>query len=110
MPTVSHYTVEIQAGNEDATIWHALRPAENLSTTGTAETAASDAFDNQTTAGDDDEYNPLLDDGLPSWRIVVWDGADADTGSTPAYILDDQTYRDQMLDAVERWEDARVDN
>lgn len=92
---VTAYTVEIQAGNEDGTIWQAMHPAETVTDNGSAEQVALDVYSNQN----------LLDGG--PWRIAVWNGADADTGLDPAYTLDDQQVRDQSQDAVERWEDAR---
>lgn len=91
------YTVEIQAGNDDGTIWQAMHPAENINDNGSAEQVALDVFGNQN----------LLDDSDGPWRIAVWNGSDADTGLKPAYTLDDQQVRDQQQDAVERWEDAR---
>lgn len=95
------YTVEIQAGNEEGTIWQAMRRAEEASCTGTAEDVALETLSNQ---------NVLeLDDNSP-WRIAVWNGHDADTGREPDYMLDDQQWRDANADAVERWEDARVND
>jgi len=75
------YTVKIEASNEDGTIWQALEPAENIETTQwgptwTAEDVARATADNQTVAEGD------------RWRVLVWEGADADEDSEPAYVLD----------------------
>lgn len=61
------YTIEIQAGNEDGTIWQALHPAENTEGD-SAETVAVDVALHQTIAEGE------------SWRVCVWEGFDADTG------------------------------
>jgi hypothetical protein len=68
------YTVEIQAGNEDGTIWQALAPAENVEAIGdeSAEDVAVWTAKNQTVA----------DGG--NWRVMVWDGADAETDDRTA--------------------------
>jgi hypothetical protein len=66
------YTVEIDASNTSGTIWQALAPAENVTDSGTAEDVARWTAANQTLA-----------DGT-GWRVRVWEGADADTGTRPA--------------------------
>ena len=94
------YTVEIQAGNEDGTIWQAMHPAENVADTGTAKQVALDVLANQNVLA--------LDDNSP-WRIAVWNGADADTGGEPDYALDDVAFHDGQADALDAWEAGRVD-
>lgn len=69
MPT---FTVEIQASNDDFTIWQALHPAENVDSDGTPADVAADVARNQNVA---EGHN---------WRVRVWDGADADTTTEPA--------------------------
>lgn len=70
------YTVQIQAGNSDQVIWQGLHAAENVEAdeTTTAEMIAEDAASIQNIA-----------EGS-NWRVCVWTGADADTGTEPAYI------------------------
>jgi hypothetical protein len=90
------YTVEIQAGRADGTIWQALHPAENVTDTGSAEMVAYDTLANQNV--------PALDDAGP-WRVVVWRGVDADISTEPAYILDDQQFHDAVADQLDRTAD-----
>lgn len=97
---MSNYTVEIQAGNAEGTIWQAMAPAETVNDNGSAEQVALDMLTNQ---------NVLDLDNNGPWRIAVWIGADADTGTEPTYVLDDQQFHDAQADALDRWEDARVD-
>lgn len=76
------YTVQIQAGAQKMigpfvgdTIWQAVHPAEIVSADD-SETAAQIAnwvADNWAIDGD-------------LWRVCVWDGADADTGTEPAAV------------------------
>lgn len=70
---MAQYTVKIEASNEDGTIWQAVHPAETVEAA-SARTAARDTAINQT----------IVDGG--KWRVVVWEGADADEGSAPALI------------------------
>jgi len=74
---MSEYTVEIQAGDERGDVWQALHPAETVTALEgeSAEQIAAFAATNQTVA----------DGG--NWRVCVWEGADADTGSEPVHIL-----------------------
>lgn len=67
---MSEYTVVVEAGNADGTIWQSLAPAETA-TGETAEAVSEWAATNQT----------LADGG--HWRVRVWDGPDADTASEP---------------------------
>jgi hypothetical protein len=74
---MSDYIVEIQASNSDGTIWQALAPAETVTTDdASAEEVAREVAGNQN----------IAEGG--NWRVCVWDGADADTGTEPAYALD----------------------
>lgn len=72
------YTVVVEASNEDGTIWQALEPAENIDTAAwgdkpwTAEEVAAVTASDQNIA-----------DG-ENWRVRVWEGQDADTGTEPA--------------------------
>lgn len=80
------FTVEIQASNADGSIWQALYPAKTINTVSwgdawTAEDVAKWTADNQTVAE-------------KPYRIPVWEGGAADTGTEPAYIL----YRDEDED------------
>jgi hypothetical protein len=65
------YTVEIQASDADQSIWQALHPAETVEAD-SAEDAAQMTAQNQNIADGD------------RWRVLAWDGADADTGTKPA--------------------------
>lgn len=67
------FTVEIQAGSDETGIWQALAPAETAEGD-TAQEVAEWTAQNQNVA---EGYD---------WRIVVWDGQDADTGGEPAHI------------------------
>lgn len=69
------YTVEIQASNADGTIWQALAPAETVD-------GADSAGDAAMMVG----FNQNITEGS-NWRIAVWDGADADTGTTPVLVV-----------------------
>lgn len=71
--TVSTYTVQVEASNADRSIWQALAPAENVTALNgeTARDIAEMVASNQNIADGD------------NWRVRVWDGADADTSSTP---------------------------
>src|SRR4051794_10065865 len=93
------YTVEIQAGNADGTVWQAMQPAGNVTDIGSPEQVAYDAIANE-------DIN-VLDDNGP-WRVCVWTGFDADTSADPAYIIDDQQFHDQQADMLDAWEAARV--
>jgi len=92
---MSGFTVEIQAGNADGTIWQAMAPAENIDRVETASDVAFDVLHNQ---------NVLDEDGVGHWRIVVWIGTDADTSCSPDYTLDDEEYRDAVAEALTRAE------
>lgn len=77
------YTVEIQASNDQREVWQALMPAETVDLAdygpgATAETIARDTATNQNVADGD------------HWRIVVWEGDDADTADEPAYVLNSE--------------------
>lgn len=97
---VGGYTVQIQAGGDDDTIWQAMHPAENVTDPGPADQVALDVIANQ---------NVLeLDDAGP-WRVAVWVGADADTSTEPVYTLDSQEFHDRRADALDRAEDDRQD-
>ncbi|WP_018214728.1 hypothetical protein [Salinispora vitiensis] len=65
------YTIEIQASNHDGGIWQALAPSENVESDDTAAEVAAEVAAHQTIA-----------DGS-NWRVRVWRGSDADTGSEP---------------------------
>lgn len=98
---MAYFTVQIQAGNEDGTIWQAIEPAETVHDDGPADQLALDVIANQNVLD-------LTADGGP-WRIAIWAGHDADTSTTPTYTLDDQKFRDSQADTLDRWEDARAD-
>lgn len=90
--TDQEWTVQIEAST-DGQIWQALHPAET--TTGAAaEQVATDVAANQTVA----------DGGL--WRVRVWTGRDADTGTEPAA---EWRSDDEPTEAVV-WTLARGDN
>lgn len=65
------FTVEIQASNSDQSVWQALHPAENTEGD-SAETVAVDVARHQNIAEGD------------NWRVCVWNGTDADTGTRAA--------------------------
>lgn len=69
---MEQYTVVVEASNADGTIWQALAPAETAEGD-TTESVAQWTATNQTVADGD------------NWRVLVWDGADADTNAKPAY-------------------------
>jgi prevent-host-death family protein len=73
-PTV--YTVEIQASNAEGTIWQALAPAETVESTDSADQVAADVAQNQNIAEGD------------NWRVVVWEGDNADTGVDPVAVYE----------------------
>lgn len=83
------YTVEIQAGNDEGTVWQAMEPAETVEESCDAEDVAHIAAGNQ---------NVIDPDGGP-WRIVVWSGDTTD--SEPAHILDGQAWLDEQADIAE---------
>lgn len=89
------YTVQIQASNSDQTIWQALHPAENVEAdeTTTLDLIAEDVADDQNIAEGGD------------WRVCVWAGADADTGTEPDYIYD-ATADDKILGRIADAADA----
>lgn len=66
------FTVQIEASNADGTIWQALAPAETVDSDDTAAELAAEVAANQNIA-----------EGS-NWRVRVWDGEDADTGTDPA--------------------------
>lgn len=68
MPT---YTVQIQASGLDRDIWQTLSPAETIEDDLTAAELAQWVAGNQNVAKSG------------TWRVQVWDGADADTGTEP---------------------------
>nr|MDT0658013.1 type II toxin-antitoxin system Phd/YefM family antitoxin [Micromonospora sp. DSM 115978] len=72
------YTIEIQE-SADGQAWQALAPAETVTDGESAEQVAQDVAVNQNVA----------DGGL--WRVCIWRGADADTGTEPAYTLDGES-------------------
>jgi hypothetical protein len=74
------FTVEIQASNTDGTIWQALAPAENVDGDTWGHTSA--AHIGQMVA----DHRTLGE--REGWRVCVWNGADADAGTEPAYIWD----------------------
>ncbi|MCX5070896.1 hypothetical protein OOJ91_34170 [Micromonospora lupini] len=69
------FTVQIEAGNADGSIWQALHPAETVESdeddTTAAQFAAAVAADQNLAEGS-------------NWRVRVWTGPDADTGTEPA--------------------------
>lgn len=71
---VTTYTVEIQASNADGSVWQAVAPAENVTVTG--HELAQDIAINVA-------YNQAIADG-DNWRVMVWDGANADTDNRTA--------------------------
>lgn len=71
------YTIKIEASNLDGTAWQALHPSETCEGDSAQEVAGWIAS-NQTVVDSDDSD----DEG---WRIRVWEGADADEGTEPAY-------------------------
>jgi hypothetical protein len=88
------YTVQLEvSGDHNATVWQAAGPSETVDDPGTARDVAEWAANNQNVA-----YH--------HWRIVVWEGADADTSSPPACVFDYDTFRDAALDRVNAWEAA----
>ena len=91
---MSTYTVQIEAGNLDGTVWQAYGPSETIDDAGTAEDVAEWAANNQNVAYD-------------NWRVLVWAGADADTSSPPALTLDSQQILDRQANAADVWERDR---
>jgi hypothetical protein len=80
-PTREHlhrlYTVEFQASDDSGQVWQAMHPAETV-------TAFNDETVGQVArfaAGNQD-----IAEGT-NWRVAVWDGRDADTGTDPVYVL-----------------------
>ena len=65
------YTVLIEAGNNDHTIWQAMDLPETVTTDDTADEFAKQTADHQNIA-----------EGS-NWRVRVWNGADADTATEP---------------------------
>jgi hypothetical protein len=69
---MTSYTVLIEASDEDQTSWQALAPAENVQEDGSAcEVAEMTALDQNIAVGS-------------WWRVRIWEGANADTGTEPA--------------------------
>lgn len=91
---MSSYTVEIQAGNADGTIWQAVHPAENIDYLGDANAVVVAVLGNQN----------VIDVNDGNWQIAVWDGADADTSTEPDYTLSRDEWRDAVVDALTRAE------
>lgn len=64
---MSAYTVVIEELDESADTWLPLAPPENVDNEGTADEVARWTADNDTMSA------------AGTWRVRVWDGADADT-------------------------------
>lgn len=90
------YTVQIEASNADATVWQAISLSEDVQDTGTAQDVAEAVGNNQDVAYD-------------NWRVLVWEGAGADTSSVPAYTFDYAQFRDAALDRLDTHEQAGHD-
>lgn len=58
------FTIKIEAGNFDGTIWQALHPAETIQSNDDPDEIARDVAMNQT----------IAEDG--HWRVAVWEGED----------------------------------
>ncbi len=69
---MANYTVLIETGDSRDGIWQALAPAENTSSDDSAVEVAAWVAANRNVADGD------------HWRVRVWSGTDADTGTTPA--------------------------
>jgi hypothetical protein len=93
MPT---YTVQIEASNADATVWQAISLSEDVQDLGTAQDVAEAVATEQNVAYD-------------NWRVLVWEGAGADTSSVPAYTFDYAEFRDAALDNIDGHEQAGHD-
>lgn len=78
------YTVEIQAGNEDETIWQAVAPADVIEA-------------NDDDSADDVAWfigrNQTIADG-EHWRVVVWRGEYDPTGGDVHRDPDTEVYAD----------------
>lgn len=74
------YTVEIEAGNDDGTIWQAVHPAETVDTATWTRTGAE--WEPSAVAEEVAAHQTVAEAGR--FRVRVWPGADADTGSEPA--------------------------
>lgn len=94
---MSTYTVQIEASDADATIWQAVSLSEDVTDPGTAQDVAEAVANNQNVAYD-------------NWRVLVWNGAAADTSTTPAYVFDYAEFRDAALDQIDAWKDAGHDH
>jgi hypothetical protein len=68
--SMSEYTVLVEAGNADGTDWQALAPPQTTAGDSAVEVARWTATNQDVAEG--------------SWRVRVWDGANADTGARPA--------------------------
>jgi hypothetical protein len=69
------FTVKLEAGNDDGTVWQSLHPSENVD--------AKDARD----AGEWLSGNQNIVRG-GRWRVCVWPGRNADTGVEPVYVIE----------------------
>lgn len=69
------YTVRIDASDEHGEIWQAIHPAETVEADSADEAAQWVA------------QNENISAQGANRRILVWDGADADTGSTSVFVL-----------------------
>lgn len=79
LPAGVAYTVAIQAWSTAGRAWQALEPAETHVFDGSAQELADWAAGNQTVVD-------KADDTVGAWRVAVWDGAGADTGTEPAAV------------------------
>lgn len=78
---MSTYTIEIQASDEAGDIWQALEPAETVDTD--ADDYIGDSTDTAVQVAEAVAAHQNLAEGT-NWRVRVWDGPDADTGTEPA--------------------------
>jgi len=77
------YTVQIEASDEARETWQAMAPAETIEADNPLDAARMTAANRTIADGD-------------HWRVAVWEGADADTESTPVgrwYAADSPTRR-----------------
>lgn len=81
------YTVVIEASDENNAVWQALEPAETVDDDGTAAEVAAWTAQNQN----------IVDRG--PWRVRVWIGNDADTGSQPdaEYVRPESEIMQELL-------------
>lgn len=79
MSTTDVFTVEIQAANDDGTIWQAVAPAETIRRADPRFVLFDNAADLAWAVA---EHQDVADGAR--WRVRVWEGAAADTGVEPA--------------------------